>query len=179
MDGHADNAHRSTATHYEVLGLAPDVFTTEQDPHKVVKQAYHRTLLRNHPDKASSSVALYTVDQISLAFTVLSSPRQRAAYDAILRLSRDPQPANSQSDFQTGMDDFDLDDLDFDEASQSWYRPCRCGNPRGFQIDVEDLELAGEGGEVVVGCQDCSLWVRVHFAVAGNTDSESPAGGSA
>jgi curved DNA-binding protein CbpA len=58
-----------------------------------------------------------------------------------------------------------------------WYRSCRCGNPRGYHFTEADLEEAADLGELMVGCADCSLWLRVHFAVLedddeGNHDSD-------
>lgn len=90
----------------------------------------------------------------------------------------------------TGMEAVDLDDLAFDEAAGQWFRGCRCGNERGFvfgEADLEEEVAAAEAeaaaeaaaaggllppssgaqtaGELLVGCQDCSLWLCVHFAV--------------
>ncbi len=59
----------------------------------------------------------------------------------------------------------DLDDLEYDESAESWSRSCRCGNPRGYLFGETDLEEAADYGELMVGCSDCSLWLRVHFAV--------------
>lgn len=59
----------------------------------------------------------------------------------------------------------DLDDLDYDPVREEWFRSCRCGNNRGYRFEEGDLEEAADFGEVMVGCQDCSLWLRVRFAV--------------
>jgi diphthamide biosynthesis protein 4 len=48
-----------------------------------------------------------------------------------------------------------------------WTRACRCGMEKGYTIleeELEDAEQRGEG-EVLVGCEGCSLWVRVGFGV--------------
>ncbi|KAF1971215.1 hypothetical protein BU23DRAFT_556234 [Bimuria novae-zelandiae CBS 107.79] len=48
-----------------------------------------------------------------------------------------------------------------------WTRGCRCGAEKGFRIqerELEDAEARGET-EVLVGCEGCSLWVRVGFDV--------------
>ena len=46
-------------------------------------------------------------------------------------------------------------------------RACRCGADKGFMILEEELEDAEGRGEkeVLVGCEGCSLWVRVGFDV--------------
>ena len=167
----AGSSASGSATHYEVLGLTPSILdSSTSDPSALIKRAYHRALLRNHPDKATTSsstpvleTATFTVDQISRAFTVLSSPAQRASYDASLRLSQTAVPGVAR--VQTGVENVDLDDLPFDEAEERWYRSCRCGNDRGYSFGEEDLLGAGDEGLLMVGCQDCSLWLRVHFAV--------------
>lgn len=156
-------------THYEVLGLSPSILdaSARDDPSALIKRAYHRALLRNHPDKtktaSSSKAPVYSIDQISRAFVVLSSPAQRAAYDASLRRAHAARPAATR--FQTGVENVDLDDLPFDDAQARWHRSCRCGNPRGYAFDEADLMDAADDGLLMVACQDCSLWLRVHFAV--------------
>ncbi|TPX16664.1 uncharacterized protein E0L32_003605 [Thyridium curvatum] len=139
----------------------------------------------------TSTTSSLTIDQISAAFAVLSDPAARASYDRALKLARPPHqppgwqrqqggdgpgpgPGGSSSSFQTGVESVDLDDLGFDEEDSVWYRGCRCGNDRGFALGEPDLESAAEDGELLVGCLDCSLWLRVHFAVV----EETAAGGS-
>ncbi|PHH68764.1 hypothetical protein CDD80_7268 [Ophiocordyceps camponoti-rufipedis] len=162
------DATTKTATHYEVLGLSPSMLdAVAQDPSQLIKQAYRRTLLRNHPDKTASASSprepIYTVDQISHAFAVLASPTRRAEYDASLRLAL-PAPGPGPTRFQTGVEMVDLDDLAFDDDRGRWYRPCRCGNDRGYSFDEADLADAADDGLLMVGCLDCSLWLSVHFA---------------
>ncbi|RDA83269.1 hypothetical protein CP532_0989 [Ophiocordyceps camponoti-leonardi (nom. inval.)] len=65
---------------------------------------------------------------------------------------------------RTGVENVDLDDLPFDEDGGRWYRSCRCGNDRGYSFDETDLADVAEEGLLLVGCLDCSLWLRVHFA---------------
>ncbi|RFU79107.1 diphthamide biosynthesis 4 [Trichoderma arundinaceum] len=181
----------SSPSHYEILGLTPTILSSQHDPSTLIKQAYRRALLRHHPDKAvaaatstaSSSVSsssqprasnsqLYTIDQITQAFTILSSPRQRSTYDASLRLSR-ANGDDSQARFQTGIENVDLDDLQFDEEEERWYRSCRCGNDRGYTFQETDLEEVEHEGVLMVGCQDCSLWLKVHFAVMEDVADEA------
>lgn len=167
-----------STTHYQVLGLTPSILDSHHDPAALLKRAYRRALLQNHPDKAVVSASastgngalLHTVDQITTAFNVLSSPRDRAAYDNAQRLSRPDGQGQAQTSFQTGVENVDLDDLPYDETTGSWYRGCRCGNERAYLFGEDDLEACGDAGELMVGCQDCSLWLRIHFAVV----EESP-----
>lgn len=172
------------ASHYQVLHLTPAILDTQHDPSALIKKAYHRALLQNHPDKASpapsgtsSSPSIYTIDQITRAFTVLSSPQQRAAYDTSLRLQtvgdEGGAPGSIATKFQTGVENVDLDDLAFDETEERWYRSCRCGNDRGYLFGEADLVEVGDEGELMVGCLDCSLWLNVHFAIIEDDDFES------
>ncbi|KAF5008639.1 hypothetical protein FDECE_5102 [Fusarium decemcellulare] len=169
-------AAAGTATHYQVLNLTATLLDTQNDPTPLIKRAYHRALLRNHPDKvtASDPATFFTVDQITTALTVLSSPSSRAAYDVALRVSRPAGAASRDAAFQTGVENVDLDDLAFDEDDECWYRPCRCGNERSYIFRETDLEEVGDEGELVVACLDCSLWLRVHFAVVDVEDDETP-----
>ncbi|PFH61770.1 hypothetical protein XA68_16299 [Ophiocordyceps unilateralis] len=196
----------ATISHYDVLGLSPALLdAVAQDASPLIKQAYRRALLRNHPDKtggarqsslvssssffsssssssnssSSSSSSprsaaaparairqpppTYTVDQISQAFAVLASPSRRAEYDVSLRLAA-ARPEPGPARFQTGVENVDLDDLSFDDEGDRWYRFCRCGNERGYSFDEADLADAADEGLLMVGCLDCSLWLRVHFA---------------
>lgn len=166
-------------THYEVLALPKallDDATTDQAP-ILLKQAYHRALLRHHPDRTgaanqplkSTPTPTYTIDQITLAHITLLSPALRSEYNARLRTTAS-RTAQQSSKFQTGIETVDLDDLECaegggEEPGTRWFRPCRCGNDRGFAFGEADLEEAGDLGELLVGCLDCSLWLRVCFAV--------------
>ncbi|CAK7232446.1 Diphthamide biosynthesis protein 4 [Sporothrix bragantina] len=150
----------------------------------LVRRAYRRALLQHHPDKQMRegvSGSTYTVDDIKAAYIALVGDAPT--------LSTPSQPALDTT--ATGLEIVDLDELPYDEVSQTWYRACRCGNERGYTFGERDLEeeldaeameeLLGTGstdstgtekpatipaGELLVGCQDCSLWLCVHFAVA-------------
>ncbi|CAK7270662.1 Diphthamide biosynthesis protein 4 [Sporothrix epigloea] len=179
-----------------VLGLDPAWFASassygegaspadEATRAALVRRAYRRALLQHHPDKhmrrergnVGTPAAAYTVDDIKAAYVALAG---NAA-------STLPTPAQPSLDTTaTGLEIVDLDELPYDEASQVWYRACRCGNERGFTLGEHDLEeeldaeameellgpaaarpTATPTGELLVGCQDCSLWLCVHFAVA-------------
>lgn len=167
------------ATHYQILNLSPSILSTQHDPAPLIKRAYRRALLQNHPDKATSSQKptvperAYSIDQITKAFNILSSPAQRAAYDTSLRLQSNPEGHGLGTKFQTGVENTDLDDLDFDAQEECWYRSCRCGNERGYLFQEDDLVEVSDEGELMVGCLDCSLWLRVHFAVIEDEEIQS------
>ncbi|CAK7224814.1 Diphthamide biosynthesis protein 4 [Sporothrix curviconia] len=191
-------------TPWLVLGLDPSWFTPvlsyadnttspadQATRAALVRRAYRRALLQHHPDKHSMShegasvsgpttgAACYTVDDIKAAYVALVGDAPTTT------LSAPAQPALDTT--ATGLEIVDLDELPYDEASQMWYRACRCGNGRGYTFGERDLEeeldaeameelLGASGastkpatipaGELLVGCQDCSLWLCVHFAVA-------------
>lgn len=190
-------SHAAVASYYEILHITPAALDNADDPAQTLKRAYRRALLRHHPDKKENThVTLrggprqrqyqhqpaFTVDQISAALAALSDPRRRADHDRALRLGQFPHPGDQQqqqqgADFQTGVETADLDDLALDVGRRQgggerdqWYRGCRCGNPRGFLLGEDDLEAAADCGELMVGCQDCSLWLRVRFAVVEDED---------
>ncbi|OAL74259.1 hypothetical protein A7D00_2291 [Trichophyton violaceum] len=201
----SDPSHEDIS-HYEILGLPhPPVSLRKQD----IKAAYHRALLQYHPDKSGQSIPSSspgedigkqdslpgtlntpksteprTVDQITTAYKVLSSPATKAEYDQFLLLSGIPRTRsnigrNENDDvvFRTGLEMLDLDDMATEtilcqsdgsggqETIETWYRGCRCGDEKGFMVTEEDLEKEVEKGEVIIGCRGCSLWAKVVFAV--------------
>lgn len=194
----------SQPTHYEVLALPQSLLEdSKKDQIPILlKQAYHRALLRHHPDKApkqpssshkplsltpsssssnttnNTSQPTYTIDQITTAYTILSSPKSRSEYNIYIRnnLTNNNTTSSTPTTFQTGIETLDLDDLASEESTATgettWFKPCRCGNERGFAFGEADLEEAGDLGELIVGCQDCSLWLRVCFAVVEEEEEE-------
>lgn len=194
---------KSSATHYAILNIP---FTSSALRRTDVKTAYHRALLRHHPDK--TKIDSYSIDQITTAYHVLSNPALRTEYDLSLRLDSSLGSPGSTDDadgggvasdindaFRTGLEVFDLEDMtqiDDDDApactdrhqpgdrgteannndreeeeskSIRWYHPCRCGDPSGFLLSEEDLLSEAEHGEVIIGCEGCSLWAKILFAV--------------
>jgi diphthamide biosynthesis protein 4 len=112
-----------------------------------IKLAYHRALLRFHPDKRGAKLNSDCDVDISLikeAYTVLSSPSTRTKYDAQLKHSPSgPRPAHVVS----------LEEFEEDEGE--WRYPCRCGDT--YLIRGEDMEK----GVHLIGCNSCSevIWV--------------------
>lgn len=166
-------------THYEILALPPSLLPSTISP-QTLRNAYRRALLQHHPDKAPNASATtvgsakrFSVDQIAAAYTVLGDKKAKAEYDKGLKLQKRDGGVGEGEGFRTGVEVVDLDDLEMDDedgyenGKGMWYRGCRCGEERGFEVREEDLEeAAGEGsGEVSVGCKGCSLWLRVLFGV--------------
>lgn len=165
--------------YYETLDLPfPIPSLTPQQ----LKLAYHKALLKHHPDKAAINPDIpsaqststqptaqktrpYTIDQITTAYKTLSNCALRKSYDSTLREVRTEHKKTGA--FHTGLEPVDLEDFECEEwdGGSLWYRACRCGEERGFVVREEDLEDEVEAGEVVVGCRGCSLWVKVLFAV--------------
>ncbi|RVX67426.1 hypothetical protein B0A52_08779 [Exophiala mesophila] len=160
-----------------------------------IKAAYRRALLIHHPDKikitptisahqnhvpttqtytststlnsASALTAHYTVDEIVAAYNVLLDPVRRSEYDhALMRQDKD---AGLISDVGTGshigVEVFDLEDLDYNQADDTWSRACRCGDLCGYLLTENDLERESQHAEIYVGCRGCSLFIKVLFAV--------------
>ncbi|OJJ79191.1 uncharacterized protein ASPGLDRAFT_94220, partial [Aspergillus glaucus CBS 516.65] len=178
--------HDHDYDYYTILNLP---FTSSATLTKQqLKLAYHRALLRHHPDKTNAKedhlaqqtpdrdsdtqpTNAYTIDQITTAYKTLSSPSLRSEYDRALRLDRAKivEREKNGTVFHTGLEVVDLEDLVEDDSDNNgegvWYRGCRCGDERGFMVTEGDLEREVEGGEVVVGCRGCSLYMKVLFAV--------------
>ncbi|KDE82750.1 diphthamide biosynthesis protein [Aspergillus oryzae 100-8] len=152
-----------TPDYYEILNIQ-STETTAQLSKQQLKLAYHKALLKHHPDKASS-----VADSITTAYKTLSNPQLRAEYDRALRLDRAKivEREKTGAVFHTGLEVVDLEDLACEEEGDSafWYRGCRCGDEKGFLVSEEDLEREAEHGEIVIGCRGCSLWMKILFAV--------------
>ena len=173
--------------HYTILDLP---FTESPLPTQQLKLAYHRALLRHHPDKTTatstetatpgpnrpSHATQYTVDAITTAYKTLSTPSLRSDYNRTLRLDRLKHPDRTKSDhtteevFHTGLESVDLEDLTPQPSpdntdEMSWSRACRCGDEGGFLVTEQDLDREADRGELVVGCRGCSLYMKVLFAV--------------
>ncbi|KAI1828003.1 hypothetical protein F4861DRAFT_237627 [Xylaria intraflava] len=125
---------------------------------------------------ASKSQSTYTIDQIQDAYSVLSDARQRREYDRQLLLNPSTtspshtRPASTR--FHTGIETVDLDDLDYDERTGLYYGSCRCGNDRGFQFTEAQLAEHEDDLVLTVQCLDCSLWMRVLFDAAEDSEDE-------
>jgi diphthamide biosynthesis protein 4 len=172
--------------YYRVLSLeAPKHNSSDyHNSTEEIKKAYRNALLTAHPDKVQASKEsakkkstsgktlknLYTIDDVKEAFAVLGDKQKRAEYDRWIA-AQPAQPSDTASgglsaDFVLGLDLLDLSDfISVDEME--WTRTCRCGADRAFKIREEELEEAERRGEkeVLVGCEGCSLWLRVGFDV--------------
>lgn len=160
------------ANYYDILGLHQDQPSPSPEE---VKKAYRKALLSHHPDKSAktdcqtahaSNLGTLTVDDIALAYKTLSEPALKVDYDRWLASNAQSSGPNKSGGrvHHTGLETVDLDDLDYDEKSQSWTRSCRCG-VGGFEVTEDELEKNLEDRELIVGCEGCSLWLRVLFSV--------------
>jgi len=139
---------------YRILEIQEDASQDE------IKRAYHRALLRHHPDKKRTDDSVLspvpTVDALREAFRILSNPSSRQSYDQRPKstthsVNQMPvmgsRPANVVS----------LDDCQevVQGASLTWTYSCRCGGLFAIseQLLEEDVHL--------VGCDSCSeaLWI--------------------
>jgi diphthamide biosynthesis protein 4 len=180
-----------TKNYYQILGLEERP-SNHSNPISAsqIRTAYRSALLAAHPDKATQQSRAkegHTVDDVKEALAVLSDTQRRREYDRWLAQNRDALSGQGNTgdkrgeDFILGLELLDLSDFDMTEASEAstptssgtaeesveWSRPCRCGAEKGFRILEAELEAASTRGEkeVLVGCEGCSLWVRVAFDV--------------
>ncbi|EXJ79280.1 hypothetical protein A1O3_08782 [Capronia epimyces CBS 606.96] len=170
------SAREKRSTYYDVLGLArhEDRQPLSKDD---IKAAYRRALLLHHPDKAHGGVLrrasghptpLYSIDEIVVAYEVLTDPEKRAAYDQALDHEGLPgiRGWDHYKGTHVGVESYDLEDLDYDETENMWSRSCRCGDEHGYALTETDLEKESLNGEIYVGCRGCSLFIKVLFGLA-------------
>lgn len=67
-----------TTTHYETLEVSPEASA------EVIRAAYRSLSAKYHPDKDDSPDASQRLQQVQVAYSVLSDPRNRAEYDKSL-----------------------------------------------------------------------------------------------
>jgi diphthamide biosynthesis protein 4 len=144
--------------------------------------------------EAKGRGAGYTVDDVKEAFAVLCDDKKKVDYNnwflhqglGGIGGAGAIQANQPSTDFILGLELLDLSDFDVldpefaftatqqdgeveggEDKQMEWTRACRCGKEQGFRIAEEELEEAERRGEkeVLVGCEGCSLWVRVGFGV--------------
>lgn len=135
----------AVADYYQILGL-PFPSSSGTLSKQQIKLAYHKALLKHHPDKAralsqethsskndpsvrplstsptprpsDTQQRTYTIDEITTAYKTLSTPSLRAEYDRTLRLDRSKAPGHREAGdvFHTGLEVVDLEDMACDES---------------------------------------------------------------
>lgn len=140
---------------YRVLDIQQNASQDE------IKRAYHRALLRHHPDKTRAaeqdlpSISIPAIDTVLEAFRVLSKPFSREEYDRSLEsrmvLSQSPKAAPRPANI-VSLDEFEEIET---ELGPVWTHACRCG---GSFVIAEDLL---EQDVHLIGCDCCSeaVWV--------------------
>ena len=178
----------SSPTIYHILRLPAS--TSNSLKPEDVKSAFHRALLRHHPDKQHLTASTltpkplteeapeaesYSIDEIIAAYQTLADPARKAAYDANLNqgIKNTESIEGCERTAHPGIEVHDLDDLTYDEAHRQWTLSCRCADVQGYVVSEEDLERASGEGEIYVGCQGCSLFVKITFSVVENESEQT------
>ena len=175
------------SSYYDVLDL-PSPETGAQPSQQEIKAAYHRALLRHHPDKAMTrdppaglqvrAPSRHTVEQIITAYKILISPSARTEHDGAFCLNprstlHGVQPVNKAELSSLGPEVIDLDEMSFNQDKVEWHRSCRCGDEKGFLITEKELEEDAGLGILVVGCRGCSLCLTVMFQAVMEDDDQA------
>ena len=173
--------------YYDVLQLPQN--NADKLRSEDVKAAYHRALLRSHPDKLqpspgltgthddNSDIGRYSIDEIVSAYQTLVDRDKRASYDRSLKLGpTNARVAEANKSAHAGVESFDLEELQYDERLGGWHKQCRCGNEDGYVVTEEDLEKEIAYGEIYVGCKGCSLFIRVLFDSVDGPESNNGTG---
>lgn len=115
---------------------------------------------------------LPTVEEVKIAYSVLSDPEKRAEYD--LMIAENCQK-NGFHVTGAGLDEYTLNDFEYSDSTgeSTWSRDCpRCTSTDSIVLREEDLEEGasdGAGGyQIAVSCQICSLWIMVTYEEDGS-----------
>ncbi|KAH9486451.1 Diphthamide biosynthesis protein 4 [Psilocybe cubensis] len=152
------NSHiRINAHFYQLLEVPRDASPA------VLKAAYHRALLKSHPDKRATHDPTNGVEisLIKQAYAVLSDSQLRDAHDATLdqkSSSTTPRPAQviSLEEFQDESSSVTPEDAE----EGPWRYSCRCGG--WYRITVPQME----NGDHLIACNSCSEVVWVGYELA-------------
>ncbi|POS86041.1 hypothetical protein EPUL_003653 [Erysiphe pulchra] len=172
MSKFKDEYPENKPSFYDILGLSETHQKSPSISSKILRAAYRQTLLQNHPDKITSSslrqdYQVYSIDQITQAFSTLLDPTTKAKYDQELKMQQIlSKESGKVADLPAGTEIVDLDELESDEYNRTWYKSCRCGNDQGFLVLEKDLEAAVNDQEIFVECRGCSLMLKVLFSIS-------------
>ncbi|XP_026467721.1 dnaJ homolog subfamily C member 24-like [Ctenocephalides felis] len=128
---------------YDILGCQNDASSAE------IRKAYQNLILKCHPDKCSSSQT-DTYLSVTKAWKILGDPVSRKKYDAEL--------FSEQSKIILYAT-LTRDELSYDDESEIYYYPCRCGGT--YVID----EIASLNEDLCIGCDECSFSILVKKSV--------------
>ena len=167
-----------TKSHFTVLSLPEPSLSSPPPSPSEVKAAYKSALLRHHPDKTPSVGRQYasptpTIDEITLAYRTLSSSVERDIYmkGLLAQRKRDASTSTPGLTPHDGNEAIDLEKMQYDPQERSYYRACRCGRARGYTVTEAELEEHAGLGEVSIGCEGCSLIIRVEFEAVEDAES--------
>ncbi|ORX48568.1 DnaJ-domain-containing protein [Hesseltinella vesiculosa] len=138
-------------SYYDVLNI-PHSASTD-----LIKQRFQQLIMMHHPDKQQDKDTDDRAQQILRAWEVLRNADKRRAYDLELQLKE-------QKAHVVINEEVDLDDMEYDEDLASFSLVCRCSGV--YVISEKDMEL----GMDTVGCDNCSLRIRVLYDIVDEDD---------
>ena len=158
-------SRRMEETAYSILRVEEDA-----DSH-ALKSAYKERMLEAHPDKGGDQAHFESVQK---AWSLVSTPSARAAYDAHLSSSRSGLLAAARLSDTVEIDDMDLREID-DGLDLQYAHPCRCGGEYVLlQSQIDALFTSDPSSDpssypssdpssstCVVPCSGCSLKLSV------------------
>ena len=172
-------ASASSASPFEVLGVAPDASDDE------VRRAYRELALLHHPDRAGDEAgggdeAAFV--RVQHAYEAIREPEARRKLDAEARAAQHAAAALAARAFEVDLDEFRCEVQDEEEGAAGeageagatanaggahvvrvWRYDCRCGD----EFELSEAQIAA--GEAVA-CRSCSLVIRAHGGCTRSTE---------
>ncbi|KAL1124699.1 hypothetical protein AAG570_001323 [Ranatra chinensis] len=133
------------ASYYDILGCDKDA------SYEVLKQAYYKLILKNHPDKKSEvGGSIDVACNINEAWQTLRDEDKRKLYDAELLQSEIDNQALLYGTYS-------LTELDYDTDTRTYLYSCRCGGSYELPAD----EIMFQKTPCLVECNECSLRICI------------------
>ncbi|XP_051163352.1 dnaJ homolog subfamily C member 24-like [Leptopilina boulardi] len=128
---------------YEILGCS------EEATHEDLKSAFHKLILKSHPDKVQdSNKDAVEFHQIQEAWNVLSKPESRKLYDV------ERKQTKLEEESIVVLARITSDEL-YPKNEELAYQ-CRCGSE--YIVDKEDLQ---NYEQFYVACDECTFYISV------------------
>jgi DnaJ-class molecular chaperone with C-terminal Zn finger domain len=134
--------------YYQLLGIDS---TASQE---VIRKAYHRLALENHPDKCFNQSSSSYFVKIQEAKEILLDSVKREKYDRNLKEHNIKQFKGPLSSYET------LETLEYDANERIYYMDCRC---QGIYV-IEEDSVDYSKDCIYIQCDNCTFYIEIKLS---------------